>query len=275
MKFFTFCVDIGRHSRHDMVFSLINQIKSIHKFVKKYHLICYTNFDINKDQFQEYKIEFRSYYDKSDVKMYNDKWLNLSFNKINIFKDLYDEFNESYIWIDLDTYIVHNIDYINDLSHAFTIIGGNGTNSCKLFTNADICVVRQDYIQGDFWKLSIELYNDLMITLESVKEQKLQLEYDLQSLYNYHIYIKNNYQNFNILGKNMYSDYLYGLSVWNEKSNAHPSIEGLKKLWYEDGNLKSGFNNKEIHILSFTFFTLKKLKDTLYFKKLFEDMFNL
>jgi hypothetical protein len=34
---------------------------------------------------------------------------------LNIYKDLYDEFNENFSWIDLDTIISYDISYINEI----------------------------------------------------------------------------------------------------------------------------------------------------------------
>lgn len=271
MLFFTFCVYIGRHSKEDMIWSLENQMKSIHKHVKDYKLICFTNFNINIDG-----IEFRPYYDKTTTKLYNDDWLNLSYNKINIYKDLHDEFNKDFIWIDLDTYVTHDISYIDDLSHIFLQTGGLNEDPYKCFSNrADFEVPCNKYIQGDFWKLSIELYNDLMNTLHETKLKQLILEYDLQGLFNYHINVKNKLNKFNILGSTINPDTINGLSVWDINGNTHANLNGLNNLYYENNVLKSNFyKNKKIHILSFTFFTLKRLKHEDKLKELISSFTN-
>jgi hypothetical protein len=276
MFFFTFCVDIQKHSKRDLLYCLSILLKSIHNNISNYNLICYTNFNINinKYYFSNFNIEFRNYYDNMKYKIYSSKWLNLSFNKINIYKDLYDEFNRDYIWIDLDTLITYDISYINDLSNCFIENGGNCTNKNVLFTNNNnINIPRNRYIQGNFWKLNINLYNDLMITFSEIKKQKLILRYDLQDLFNYYIYIKNKglLNNVYILGLNQKSETINGLSIWSKQGNTHANIEGLNNLYYENNKLKSNFYiNKEIHILSFTFNTIK----TLYKNSKFNNLLN-
>ena len=62
---------------------------------------------------------------KTNIYGYNSNWaeesdfLNLSFNKINIYKDLYDEFKMNFVWIDLDTFICSDISYLDDLPNIF------------------------------------------------------------------------------------------------------------------------------------------------------------
>ena len=94
-----------------------------------------------------------------------------------------------------------------------------------------------------------------MNTLEEIKLKHLILEYDAQDLFNYHI---------NILDNTIQPNTINGLSVWSKHGNTHANIEGLENLYYKNNNLYSNFyKNKEIHVLSFTFHTLKQLKNKL------------
>lgn len=271
---FTFCVDIGRHSKKDLINALKLQLKFIKINLPNYFIICFTNFNIN-DNFSGYNINFRDYYDKSDFKLYNDKWLNLSFNKINIYKDLYDEFIKDFIWIDLDTLIVYDISYINKLDNLFLEQGTKDISLKTIFTNNnDIKIKSSNYIQGDFWKLNINLYNDLISILKELLKQKLKLRYDLQDLFNYYIYIKHkgdiNKIGINILGNNIFSNTVNGLSIWNNTKIQHPNINGLNNLFIENNKIKTKlYPNKQIHILSFTFFTLNNLYNNKKFKHIF------
>ena len=263
LLFYTFCVDIRRWNQLELKKALKMLVNSIHKNIKTYKIICYTNFKI--DDMQEYNIEFRKYYDNMVHKLYNDRWLNLSFNKINIYKDLYDEFKKDFIWIDLDTIICYDISYINKLSNVFIINDGNCAVPKVLFSNNNkIKVAQNKYIQGNFWKLNIDLYNNLMETLKKILSKGLCLRYDLQDLFNYYFHIEN--KDINILDESM-----NGLAVWSSKGNTHATLDGLNKLYIDDGILKSKYYpNKEIHILSFTFMTLRKLWYTNNYKKLFD-----
>ena len=272
---YTFCCDIKRHSKPSLIRALDILLISIHKHIPNYKLLCFTNFagELSKNINKKYIIEYRDYYDKQTKKMYNDKWLNLSFNKINIYKDLHDEFNKDFIWVDLDTIICYDITYMNDLSNVFIENGGTCSNKNILFSNNhSITVPRNRYIQGNFWKINIKLYNNLMKTLNNICNQKLELRYDLQDLFTYYIYIENNinHKNINILGNNIKTNSINGLAIWSNIGNTHANEDGLNKLYIDDNILKTKFYpSKNIHILSFTFYTLRKLYNTEKFKDLF------
>ena len=274
LNLYTFCVDIGKHSKKILEFVLNIMLKSLHKYVSNYNFICYTNFKLSENIIKKYNIIQRKYYDKSDIRLYNDKWKNLSFNKINIYKDLYDEFKEDYTWIDLDTIICTDISYINKYSNIFIDNGGKTQRNNLLFeNNNNITIPRNKYIQGNFWKLNISLYNEFMETLKDITEKGLKLRYDLQDLFGYHIYIKHKDKcpEINILGRNTKNNSLYGLCVWKENGEGHASKYGLNNMYIESDKLKSRFyKDKDIDIVSFTFNTLKILFNEQKFKELFD-----
>lgn len=276
---FTFCVDIGKHSRSVLLRCLSLLIDSIHNNLDNYVLICYTNFVFDSKSFDKYNIKFKQYYDKSDVKNYDSKWLNLSFNKINIYKDLYDKYKVNFIWIDLDTILCHDISYVNHCQNIFIETGCKSERPNILFTNNNqITVPRNRYIQGNFWKINIEMYHKLMTVFNKLKKSNLTLKYDLQDLFSYYIYIHNkgDTKGIDIIGNNIMEWTANGLCVWDDKHDAHPNIEGLENLYYDNSTLRSKyFPEKEIHILSFTFDTLKKLWDTKKFLELFAPRNNL
>ena len=275
MLLYTFCVDIKKHSQDTLTKCLLMLIKSLDNYIQKYKLIIYTNFNIKLDN---KNVTFRKYYDKTISKNYNNDWLNLSFNKINIYKDLYDEFKENYTWVDLDTIITYDITYINDFDNCFIENGGDCITDNPLFSNnASICIKRNKYIQGNFWKINIELYNDLIKTFNELTNKGLKLRYDLQDLFGYYIYIKNKgeLKNINIIGSNIQETSINGLCIWSKNGNTHATIDGLKQLYYDDKILRSRiYPNKEIHILSFTFDTLKTLWNTEEFNMLFNKAYN-
>lgn len=281
MYFYTFCVDINKHSRSNLskIFNIL--LQSIYKNIKEYKLICFTNFKkelintmSNKYDVEsnKYNVEYRDYYDNQKNKLYSNEWLNLSFNKINIYKDLYDEFKLDFIWVDLDTIICYDISYINKLSNVFIENGGDIIKQNILFlNNNDITVPRNRYIQGNFWKLNIHLYNKLMSVLNKIKINNLTLRYDLQDLFSYYIYIekKGDLNDINILGNNVEKHTINGLAVWSRLGNTHANIDGLNNLYIENNKLKSKFHTeKDIHLLSFTFYTLLELHNYEKFKNL-------
>ena len=73
-----------------------------------------------------------------------------------------------------------------------------------------------------------------------------------------------------IIGRNIKKNVINGLCIWDPMGNTHANLNGLNNLYYENKLLKSNFYpDKEIHIISFTFYTLKQLYNTNKFKELF------
>ena len=270
MNIFTFCVFINRHSKNELINVLNLFITSLDLEVKKYKLIIYTNFieNINNNN-----IELRQYYDNSEKNRYNNNWLNLSYNKINIYKDLYDEFKCDFLWIDIDTIITYDISYLNNIDNIFLEQGGNCSIKKPIFENSCENIESRKYIQGNIWKLNIDLYNDLMICINKLDKLNLVLRYDLQDLFNYYIYFYDNkkFKNINIYGNNCFKNTLNGLAQWNINEMKHPYLEGLEKMYFKDNILRTRENTlKEIHFVTFTFYTFNNLYNTNIFKNIFK-----
>lgn len=275
LNFFTFAVDIKRHSQSDLKKCLNILFYSMKTHIKcNFQMIVFTNFknDISNDYINDVNVVFREYYDKGQYKLYSDKWLNLSFNKINIYKDLYDEFKKDFIWIDLDTIVTYDISYLKDLNNFFTQHGGKDITKSLIFQNdTTFFLPIHKSLQGNFWKLNIKLYKEFIKTLEIILEKKLLLYYDLQNLFNYHIFfIDHTSSEYNILGSNIKNDALFGMTVWS-KTHLHPNIDGMRLLYKDNYNILRTYHEpeKEIHILTFTFNTIKKLWNTNRFQELF------
>lgn len=69
MLFYTFCVNIGKHSKLNLLRVLFLLLKSMNKYIKKYKLICFTNFKIKYIP-KKFNVEIRKYYDNTTSKIY-------------------------------------------------------------------------------------------------------------------------------------------------------------------------------------------------------------
>lgn len=266
---FTFCVLFGKETKNNLLNALYLLINSLEK-TNNYELHVFTNLDIN---INNNNIKICEYFN-NDKSYFSQEWLNLSYNKLNIYKYLYDKYQINFLWIDLDTIVTSNIEYINDVKSYFVENGGISTNPNDLFTNKKLCVPRNRYIQGNIWKLNIDLYNDLITSFKEILNKKFNLRYDGQDLFNYHIYYKLHGKldenNIYIAGLNFKPEIINGLSIWSLEGNTHATHNGLNNMYYHNNKLKSKFYpDKEIHFVSFTFFTLNKLINTDKFKELF------
>jgi len=269
VNFFTFCVDIHRHSREHLLKGLNFLVKSLEKNTPNYHLIVYTNFEI---PVLSTKVEIRPYYNNSiEVKYqpYSDPWLNLSFNKINLYKDLKCETGVDYTWVDLDTIICSDVSYVNELEHFFLETGGNNLELEGIFpNNPKYNIQRKNYIQGNVWKLNDNLYDVFYATYNRLISEGLIPRFDLQDVFNYIIHFDTTLPNPIILGKTYKPETINGLAVWSKEGNTHGTVEGLQNLYADDkGLIKSNFYpDKEIHFLSFTFATLNWHQESEAFK---------
>lgn len=271
---FTFCVYIGKHSKDDLLKVLNLFINSLDKNKNNYELQIFTNFDLNL--YRE-NIIINKYFDNNQ-NFFNNNWLNLSWNKINIYKYLYDKYNINYLWMDLDTIVTSNIEYINEVNTYFITIGGNCQDLHSPFINDNkkkYLIPTYKYIQGNVWKLNIDLYNKLISTFNDLNNIGLKLMWDFQTLITYYAYfiINENFEENNIYisSVNYKLNVLNSLSIWDEPNkHQHGNLNGLNNMYYEDDKLVSKFYpDKEIHIVSFTFATLIQLYNTKKFQELF------
>ena len=110
----------------------------------------------------------------------------------------------------------------------------------------------------------------MMETFTEITRQDLKLIYDIQDLFGYHMYYKGKNKDINILGYNIQKQVVHGLHIWSKKGDTHPTLDGLKFLYYDGNKLRTKlYPDKEIHIISLTFMTLKQLWDTEEFKNIF------
>ena len=270
LKLFTFCVNIQRHMEKDLVSTLKILIASLDYYVKEYKLIVFKNFDI---PISNPNVEFRDYYNKA--KHSTIPWLNLCFNEFYVFEDLYKEFNECFTWTDIDLIVTYDISYIEYLDNFFVEVGGNCEDRVRPFTNHIITVSRNRYLQGSFWKMNMEMYNEMMVdTLNEIITNEWKLQYSNQDLISYHVLIKKQSKNVNILGKTFKPNAIGSFSAWDPSGKSHASYEGLLKLAFDkDGILRTNYyKTKEIHILNFTFATLRNMRTTIQLKQLFKHL---
>jgi hypothetical protein len=132
-----------------------------------------------------------------------NRWHKLSFNKIHVFKNLYDEYDgECFTWIDLDTIVLADLSYLNDGVDNYFVMhggavsdrmhdvlvggegGGSGGGGCGGGGGRVIwSIPERMYIQGSFWKLNLPLYHEVLRLDSLFRENGVRLKYDLQSIF--------------------------------------------------------------------------------------------
>lgn len=287
---FTFCVDIQRHSKQYLWQVLNMLINSLEKYNNNYELHIFSNFLPSK--LSNNKIIIHDYFDNNEHffnnRGHNSKWLNLSWNKINIYKYLYDKYNINFLWIDIDTLVTSNIEYINDVSNFFIPHGGTESKHESIFVNDNTnkyVIPYNKQIQGNVWKIDINLYNKLIETFNELQQMSLQLKWDIQSLITYYIEFKLkgniNENNIYLSGINYREDTINGLCIhtspnddgWGILSPNSKDIllMSLKNMYYKNNILQSkNYLNKEIHFVGFTMYALNNIIN----EKIFKDLFN-
>lgn len=278
INLFTFCVDIGKWSQKQLTDILKIFIKSLNK-TNKYQLHIFTNFNIPIKQDNIIYHEYTGIGHEFD-----NTWLNMNFFRIKKYKYLYDKYGIDFIWIDIDTIVIENLDYLNKLDNFFINSGGFSNVEMILFTNNnDYRVKTKDYIQGNFWKININIYNELMDIYDNLKKNNMKLLYDIQDLFNYYIHFilinpdKLKEKNIEILGKTIYKNNIYGNCIWNpKKSEIFANYTSMKRLYWDNGKLRSLLHDKlydekkEIHMCYFTFKTILELYENPRFATIFK-----
>lgn len=267
LHFFTFCVHIGIYSKPELE-KCINLLHvSLEKNIKcDWMLHIYTNFDLNISQ---HNTTIKKYYDNNRNQLYGDKWLNLSYNKINIYKDLSNELACDPIWIDIDTVVTGDLSYLQNVNNFFIDIGGTATRNNKLLSNSDVYVPRSKYIQGNFWKVNLDICELVYKYTAKFKSENTIPNYDLQDIFSYFIVFEDNCDKYNILGRNVMCDRIYGLSVWDKGGDTHATQNGLMELQRRDNILFTNiYPDKRVDLLSFTFRTIRTLWNNPHFMTL-------
>lgn len=138
-----------------------------------------------------------------------NRWHKLSFNKIHVFKNLYDEYGgECFTWIDLDTIVLADMSYLNGVDNYFVMhggavsdrmhdvlvydgvgsgggggggggVGGVGGGGGRVIWS----IPERTYIQGSFWKLNLSLYHEVLRLDSMFREIGVRGKYDLQSIF--------------------------------------------------------------------------------------------
>lgn len=188
-----------------------------------------------------------------------NRWHKLSFNKIHAFKNLYDEYGGvCFTWIDLDTIVLADLSYLNEVDNYFVkhggVVsedrrhdvllrggdGGSGGDGGGADGGDDVLwtVPEALYIQGSFWKLNLSLYHEVL-RLDSVfRENGVRLKYDLQSIFAvmawgggggggggssgvcpfYHGVSRVSDGSMLVIGENFMPGVMNGLAVWDTKN---------------------------------------------------------
>jgi hypothetical protein len=266
LKLFTFCFYIGKNTYQELVHMLFVLIASLDRFNPDFFLVVYHNLGITID---DPRVVCRKWDVKDDGgerllldadgcdgnvwvdgSAVRNRWHNLSFNKIHTFKNLYDEYGGAcFTWIDLDTIVVADLSYLNEVDNYFVKHGGvvseDRIHDVLLSGDGGVLwtVPEALYIQGSFWKLNIALYYEVL-RLDSVfRENGVVLKYDLQSIFAvmawgggggcgcgvYHGVSRVSDGSMLVIGENFMLGVMNGLGVWDTKNvvGNHVNMEAL------------------------------------------------
>jgi len=191
-----------------------------------------------------------------------NRWHKLSFNKIHVFKNLYDEYGgECFTWIDLDTIVLADMSYLRLVDNYFVMHGGavsdrmhdvlvyDGVGSGGGVGGGGGRVIwsipERMYIQGSFWKLNLSLYHEVLRLDSMFREIGVRGKYDLQSIFAvmawgggvcpYYDGVSRasldggDGRSMMVIGENFMPDVMNGLGVWDTKNGVgnHVNMESL------------------------------------------------
>ena len=211
LKLFTFCFYIGKNTYQELVRMLYVLLASLVRFHPDFFLVVYHNLGITID---DPRVQCRGWSwgdrggggdaerlllaaDGCDGNVWvegsavRNRWHKLSFNKIHVFKNLYDEYDGvCFTWIDLDTIVLADMSYLNEVDNYFVMHGGavsDRMHDVLVGGGAGGRVIwaipERTYIQGSFWKLNLSLYHEVLRLDSLFRENGVRLKYDLQSIF--------------------------------------------------------------------------------------------
>ena len=255
MIIFTFCVDISRFSTDELsrvANILVNSLEKSGTSVDKF--IIYTNFELDIINSPSY-IEIRQYNQQISDIYTDDDWLNLSLNKLAYYEMIMQECGKSPIWLDLDTIVCRNIDHLDGYPNFFLQIGTEDRGVMNLLnTGTDYLIPRNEYLQGNVFKLNKEL---LDATNKYVNRFRDSIVYDHQGAFNLVYHFMADRPEMLILGRDVDKSSINSFEVWNVEKGEHPNEENVESLFINSsGNLMSKLHpDKEVQFISFTFRT--------------------
>jgi hypothetical protein len=257
-RFLSFCFDIGRIPTSVLLTAAEGLVRSLNYHNNHYEFIFYTNMP----QMQQLELAKQSNvriipYRLEDIpgEYGNNSWHNLSTFKLKAISQNVNEKGEPPMWIDLDTIVCRNIDHLVNYPNFFIMQGTEDERLFEIFPG--VSVVNKNYIQGNIWKLSPELF---CIFTEMWAGFERKPNYDLQGMFNYGYHFKELKEKMLILGRDIDADTVNGLDVVHPVLLRHPSIGELRgRLRMDDHDrLIQVPTDRKLQFFSFTFFTLSE-----------------
>jgi hypothetical protein len=280
LKLFTFCFYIGKNSYQELVRMLFVLVASLDQFNPDFFLVVYHNLGL---AFDDPRVEFRKWevtdgggerllleaagcdgnvwVEGSAVR---NRWHKMSFNKIYVFKSLYDEYGgECFTWIDLDTIVLADLSYLANVDNYFVIHGGGSERTHEVLCGGGgggggggviWAIPERMYIQGSFWKLNLSLYYEVLRLDLLFRENGVVLKYDLQSIFAvmawgggglapyYDGVSRVEDRSMNVIGYNYRPDVMNGLGVWDTKDGVgnHVNTSSLVEMRWEGAPMGDG-----------------------------------
>ena len=267
LKLFTFCFYIGKNSYQELVRMLFVLVASLDQFHPDFFLVVYHNVGLT---FDDPRVECRKWEVKDgdgerllleaagcdgnvwvEGSAVRNRWHKLSFNKIHVFKSLYDEYGgECFTWIDLDTIVLADLSYLDAVDNYFVIHGGRSERTHEVLCRGGgggggggviWAVPERMYIQGSFWKLNLSLYHEILRLDLLFRENGVVLKYDLQSIFAVMAWggggegggvSRADDGSMLVIGYNYRPDVMNGLGVWDTKDGTgnHVNTSSLAEM---------------------------------------------
>jgi hypothetical protein len=280
LKLFTFCFYIGKNSYQELVRMLFVLVASLDQFHPDFFLVVYHNIGLT---FDDPRVECRKWEVKDgdgerllleaagcdgnvwvEGSAVRNRWHKLSFNKIHVFKSLYDEYGgECFTWIDLDTIVLADLSYLDAVDNYFVIHGGRSERTHEVLCRGGgggggggviWAVPERMYIQGSFWKLNLSLYHEILRLDLLFRENGVVLKYDLQSIFAVMAWggggegggvSRADDGSMLVIGYNYRPDVMNGLGVWDTKDGAgnHVNTSSLADFYWGGPPPSDGFGD--------------------------------
>ncbi|MFY8148362.1 MAG: hypothetical protein ACOVNL_03985 [Prochlorococcaceae cyanobacterium] len=256
MILLTFCVDIGKFPKETLLSAASAWLDGIFKTRAKVdRIIIFTNMPLRVCA--NHCIELRPF-DENDISSTSRRlWQDLISLKFKYYLWLLKEFGESPIWIDLDTYIANNIDYMDDLGEFCTMLGTSEERIMQLVAgHPRFSVPRHAMINTSIFKIS-ENFAEEVISLVGTYKGLLPL--GDQDAFNIAYHFSN--MKMDVLGKDVCKEKVFSYDAWNAEVAEHINeLNSLNLSWDSSGRLISRlYSGKAVDIVQFCFYKFDQL----------------
>lgn len=248
---FSFCIDIGRFPPSTLVSvanAWVNGLVDSQTIFKK--AIIYTNLPLEKIGGPS-NLEIRKFESDLSPAHNENRWQHLLTLKFSTYAKLVEEFTESPIWIDLDTFVSNDISYLDEAEAFCTPLGTSETRLMALHKSEKAWAVQRNrMINTSIFKVTPSALEQIQ---QVASQNKGQLPLGDQDAFNIAVHFLG--VRIPALGAELHDDRVYSYEAWNKEAATHLNDKNSSVLFQDNRRImrSSLHPGKSVDLIQFTF----------------------